>query len=311
VPCLPARIQLQHLRDQADSLLRDAGGGDQDALERIRAVSDTPTLADAELALAREYGFADWSLLELEVRRRDVLNSRDLNRLAALLANHPELAYTPLEHWCDHKRAGTIAYMAMLRFDHQRLGLPRELPGTGAVVKALIAAGAPVDGDADDSETPLITAASYGDAEVARVLIDAGANVDARSRDESSELGGLSALMHAAVFGMTDVLDALIAAGARPDGIESAAAAGDISGWLTPDTPADARIRALVMAADHQRLDVIDQLLDAGTPIDAVDDFDRQPLRIAAQNGRSASVEHLLARGADPGALDRLSETDG
>jgi hypothetical protein len=239
VPCLPAKIQLQHLRDQADSLLRDAGSGDRAALERIRAVSDTPTIADSELALAREYGFADWSRLELEVRRREVLNSRDLNRLAALLANHPELAYTPLEHWCDHKHAGTIAYMAMLRFDRERLGLPRELPGTGAVV------------------------------------------------------------------------DALAAAGATPDGIESAAAAGDISGWLNGDTPVDARIRALVMAADHQRLDVIDQLLDAGTPIDADDDYGRQPLRTAAQNGRSASVEHLLARGADPRALEGLSETDG
>jgi ankyrin repeat protein len=247
VPCLPARIQLQHLRDQADSLLRDAGSGDRAALHRIGEVSDAPT----------------------------------------------------------------IAYMAMLRFDHERLGLPRELPGTGAVVKALIAAGAPIDGDVEDNETPLITAASYGDAEVARVLIDAGADVNARSREGSGELAGLSALMHAAVFGMTDVLDALVAAGAKPDGIESAAAAGDVSGWLDDRSPQDARIRALVMAADHQRLVVIDQLLDAGTPIDASDDYGRQPLRIAAERERSASVEHLLARGADPGVLGRLSQTDG
>lgn len=306
--CLPARIQLQHLRDQADSLLRDAAGGDRAALARIRAASDTPTIADAELVLAREYGFEDWSRLELEVRRREVLNSRDLTRLAPLLAHHPELAYAPLEHWCDHKRAGTIAYMAMLRFDHERLGLAGELPGTGAVVEALIEAGAPIEGDAEDHETPLITAASYGDVEVAKVLIGAGANVNARSKEGSGELAGLSALMHAAVFGMTDVLDALVAAGAKPDGIESAAAAGNISGWLDEQTPLDARIRALVMAAVHQRLDVIDQLLDAGTPIDATDDYGRQPLRFASQNGRSASVRHLLARGADPGALRRLRE---
>jgi hypothetical protein len=60
VPCLPARIQLQHLRDQADSLLRDAGGGDQAAL-------------------------------------------------AALLTDHPEIAYTPLEHWCDQTLLITAA----------------------------------------------------------------------------------------------------------------------------------------------------------------------------------------------------------
>jgi ankyrin repeat protein len=55
------------------------------------------------------------------------------------------------------------------------------------------------------------------------------------------------------------------------------------------------------MAADHQRLDVIDQLLAAGTPIDAVDPaFGGHPLRAAAENGRPSSVRHLLARGADP-----------
>ena len=60
------------------------------------------------------------------------------------------------------------------------------------------------------------------------------------------------------------------------------------------------------MAAGHQRLAVIDALLDAGTPVDAVDEtWGRQALRVAAQNGRAASVRHLLARGADPNALRR------
>ncbi len=59
------------------------------------------------------------------------------------------------------------------------------------------------------------------------------------------------------------------------------------------------------MAADHQRLDVIDQLLDAGTPIDAVDEeWGRQALRLALENDRKASIEHLLARGADPRAAE-------
>ena len=70
---------------------------------------------------------------------------------------------------------------------------------------------------------------------------------------------------------MTAVLDLLVAAGARIRGIEEAAAAGDVSGWLTAETPLEARIRALVMAADHERLGVIDELLAAGTPIDATD----------------------------------------
>lgn len=87
-----------------------------------------------------------WAKLKLEVERRDILNSRDLARLTKLLAEHPELATTKMEHWCDHKGAQPLAYMAMLRFDHDRLGLPRQLPGTGAVAKTLIDAGAPVNG---------------------------------------------------------------------------------------------------------------------------------------------------------------------
>jgi len=72
---------------------------------------------------------ASWAKLKLEVERRDVLNSRDLSRLTSLLAEHPELATTKMEHWCDHQLgADPLGYMAMLRFDHDRLGLPRELP---------------------------------------------------------------------------------------------------------------------------------------------------------------------------------------
>ena len=97
------------------------------------------------------------------------------------------------------------------------------------------------------------------------------------------------------------VLDLLVRAGAEPHGIQSAAAVGDIAGWLTPDTPLQARIRALTFAADHQRLSVIDQLIEAQTPVDAVDELHgRQALRLAAQDGRPESVRRLLEHGADP-----------
>ena len=58
------------------------------------------------------------------------------------------------------------------------------------------------------------------------------------------------ALLHAAVFGMTDVLDLLVQAGAGVHSLEEAAAVGDVTGWLTAETPLQMRIRALVMAAD-------------------------------------------------------------
>jgi ankyrin repeat protein len=197
----------------------------------------------------------------------------------------------------------------MLRYDTSTDAW-RDLSGTGAIARALIAAGAPVDGDPGASETPLITAASYGDAEVARVLIEAGADVDAVSSPDSGGVPGGSALLHAAVFGMTDVVDVLVASGARVDSIEVAAAAGDVGGWLNDETPADAVIRALVMAADHERLAVIDRLVAHGAPVDGVDPvWGRQPLRTAAENGRPASVRRLLAHGADPNLTDAAGRT--
>lgn len=197
--------------------------------------------------------------------------------------------------------------IAMLRFDHRRLGSSGDLPDTGAVARALIDAGAPVDGHPGDRETPLITAASYGDAEVARVLVAAGADVNAVSTPNSGGVPSGTALQHAAVYGMTEVVDVLVAAGARIDRLEMAAAAGNIDGWPLHRFTKQSRLRALVFAADHERLDVIDQLVAAGTPVNEPDaEWQRLPLHVAAGNGRTAAVRHLLALGADPEVRDPL-----
>nr|WP_053716852.1 ankyrin repeat domain-containing protein [Saccharothrix sp. NRRL B-16348] len=246
MPHLPARPDLDQLRHQARDLMRAARRGDSPALARVRAVSDQVVLASAQLAIAREHGFPSRPKLKLEVERRDVLNQRDPSRLADLPARHPESATTKMAGWSDHRRgADVLGYLAMLRFDHRRLGLPRDVPGAAAAAKALIDAGAPVDGHPGDRETPLITAASYGDAEVAKVLIDAGADLDAASAPDSGGVPGGTAVEHAAVFGMTDVLDLLVAAGARVDSPEMAAAAGDLSAWPPAGLSPQCRLRSL------------------------------------------------------------------
>jgi hypothetical protein len=305
MPDLPARPDLRQLRTQAKELLKAARSGDGDAVARIEAVSDRPMLVSAQLAVARAYGFPSWPRLKAEVERRELLNRRDVPSLRALLDEHPELAVDKLEHWCDHKRGATpLGYMAMLRFDAGRLGLPRVMPGTGAVARMLVDAGAPVEGDPGDRETPLITAASYGDAEVARVLIDAGADIEATAADDAGGVPGGSVLLHAAVFGNTEVVDLLAAAGARIEGIVEAAAVGNVDDWLSENTSLDERVRALTMAAGHDRVEVIEQLLAAGTPVDALDAWGSSALRSAAENGHPASVRTLLAAGADPEQRD-------
>ncbi len=268
---LPSTPDLEQLRRQAKELLASAKEGNPSALARIESVSPRLILSSAQLALAREYGFSSWPKLKLEVERRRILDARDLERLTALIPGDPTLATSSMDNWCDHPiGASPLGYVTMLRFDTTHI-VWRDVEGTGGMARALIAAGARIDGEHGDSETPLMTAASYGDAEVARVLIEAGAALDQRASDEAGGVPGGTALLHAAVFGMTDVLDVLVAAGAQVHGIEEGAAAGDITGWLTAETPADARTRALVMASDHQRLDVIDELIAAGTRVDATD----------------------------------------
>src|SRR5260370_14142345 len=54
---LPPRPDIDQLRHQARDLLRAARSGDL-AAARIGAVADSMTLAAAQLAVAREYGFA-------------------------------------------------------------------------------------------------------------------------------------------------------------------------------------------------------------------------------------------------------------
>jgi ankyrin repeat protein len=226
-------------------------------------------------------------------------------RLRALLAEHPELASQRMKPWPGHPRgAAPLGYVALLRYDVAGR-VWRDVPRSAELARVLIEAGAPVDGAPEDRETPLITAASYGDAAVARVLLEAGADVEARAAPDAGGVPGGTALLHAAVFSMTAVVDVLVQGGAKPQSIEEAAAAGDLRGYLHADTPLQARIRALVMAADHERLHVVDELLEAGTPIDATDEtWGRQALRVAAQSGRVRSVEHLLRRGADADVRD-------
>lgn len=268
----------------------------------MRAGSDHQDLDAAELAVAREHGFASWTALGTEVDRRQILDRCDVTQLEALLAEKPELARTPMRSWCDHPRgASPLGYVAMLRYDTTRR-LWRDVPGTGAVARALLAAGAPVDGEPGDPETPLITAASYGDTEVARVLVEAGADLAITASATAGGVPGATALRHAVVFGMTEVADVLVAAGATDLG--HAAARGDITDAMSAGTSKVDRVAALRIAAEHGQLDVIDQLLAADTPVDDVDRHGSTALHEAAYRGRGDSVRHLLARGADPARRD-------
>jgi hypothetical protein len=70
MPELPDRPNLDQLRRQARELLRAAADGEPSAQTRLRAVSERITLSAAQLAVAREYGFASWPALRAGVELR-------------------------------------------------------------------------------------------------------------------------------------------------------------------------------------------------------------------------------------------------
>jgi hypothetical protein len=78
MPDLPERADIDQLRRKARELLRAAAAGEPEALTRLRAVSERPTLAAAQLAVAREHGFRSWPALRSEVESRRQSTDWDL-----------------------------------------------------------------------------------------------------------------------------------------------------------------------------------------------------------------------------------------
>ena len=121
------------------------------------------------------------------------------------------------------------------------------------------------------------------------MLLNAGADVDLTDNPPET------ALRLAAAFGYPEVVDLLVAAGARPQSaIEVAAIGGMTSSDIEPLGDFD-RACALRAAAVNDRLETIDLLLDAGVPIDA--EVDGKPaIYWAREQGRERAVQHLEAR---------------
>jgi len=104
---LPVRPNLEHLREQAKELLRSVQQGDTAALELFRSLVSFSApaslkLADAQHAIARDYGFATWPKLKEHVeslaRVRQpaemltaAIRAQDAEKAAKLLETHPEL----------------------------------------------------------------------------------------------------------------------------------------------------------------------------------------------------------------------------
>jgi ankyrin repeat protein len=105
---LPPRPSLESIRKQAKKLARDIAAGDASAIARARVHVphvDVPlTQRNAQLVIAREYGYAGWQALIAEVSKRlgqrfewaveqarRIIHDNDVERLKQLLAEYPAL----------------------------------------------------------------------------------------------------------------------------------------------------------------------------------------------------------------------------
>ncbi len=321
----------------AQRLLADARAGEPDAVARLRArvprlrsLDDAALTAavagiDAEVCLAREYGFRTWSELadaadrayethysrlpaESAWKRGEAaIHAGDAAALRDLLERHPGL---------EHEDPGCTLLGAAAQ--PQAGAVPR------AVVDVLVAAGSEID-------VPLNLAACFDKADMVGWLLDAGADPAA------TPIWGITPLQTAAYHGSREAADVLVArSGVLPDALYVAAAAGDVErvsrwfdadgallaqapalrpnladvGWPPApppgDDPADVLAEALAFAAHLGRDGACKLLLDRGAEIGRAPLYGITALHFAASMGRRSTVALLVARGAPLDVRDGL-----
>jgi ankyrin repeat protein len=157
--------------------------------------------------------------------------------------------------------------------------------GSLAMVRILVDAGADLEASGDPaSARPLHMAAMRDHPEIARFLISRGADPD--SRDD----WGRTPLMVAATFGTVEVADTLLSGGADPT--------------VKDDVYGDTAIHHAAIAG---QLDVVALLLAEGIPIDLPSGHEGESaLHYAAYHANFGLVEFLVEQGAD---LQRPDDT--
>ncbi len=242
----------------------------------------------------------------------DAIHAGEVEPLAALLREHPGLAATRIVD--DKGGSGTPL--------HAAADWPGFFPHGPEVVAMLIEAdadpSAPVEGSWH-AETPLHWAASSDDVDVARALIDGGADIEATGASiidggadieaTGASIAGGSPLDDAVGYGCWQVARLLVERGARVDRLWHAAALGMRSRaeeLLAASPPGKQQLTDAFWQACHggQRR-MAEYLLGLGadlngtpswgeaTPLDAADGLD---------TGRGALVEWLRSQGASKSA---------
>jgi uncharacterized protein len=192
-------------------------------------------------------------------------------------ARHPDQLVSPVL-WAVYQHDAKLARAIATQLE--QLGHPLDLHEAAALdatdrVGALLDAGAEVDARSPDGFTPLQLAAYFGAPAAAALLIERGAQVDAVA-DNPQRIAAL----HAAVAGRRpEVVRLLLATGAQPDARQQ-------GGW----TP-------LLAAAQHGDAEAVAALLDAGADPVGANDEGTRPAELARRHGHD-SVARLIEQAA-------------
>ncbi|HND19840.1 MAG TPA: ankyrin repeat domain-containing protein [Acidobacteriota bacterium] len=143
------------------------------------------------------------------------------------------------------------------------------------IVRLLLDAGADVNARTSDGDTVLIRSASYASREVIGALLNAGANVNLQNTT------GDTALHSAAFNGRSDILQMLLGAGATVD-------TSDIGGYT-----------ALIWAASNNHGEALRVLLKFGANMNAANNGGYTGLMLATVHGHHETVKVLIEAGAD------------
>ena len=289
---LPSRPQLDRLKQQAKDLARNRLTEDIESKQRIRefhpkfksasdeAIRSSPfRLSDAQLTIAREYGFASWPRLKANVEEQDrewqalplhdqiedpefreavdLIDNGDIGRLNALIRNHPDLV------------ARRVSFEGRNYFRNPSLlQFTAENPiRQGALPRNIL--------------------------EVVSLLLEIGANRDLNDVNETLGLVCSGRIVREAGVQL-QIIDVLLQHGANPESALRLAVAHEEWGAAEHLLATKAILDLPVAAALGQLPEVIERFSDASIE-------DRHlALAWASQYGHSTTVEWLLKAGEDP-----------
>ena len=282
VDALPARPSLEFLKKLA-----------KQQVVALRRQGTTTSLAAVQLTLARKYGFPSWrklkahvELLERAAAAVEAISSGDTKSLKRLLSQNSNLANARI----DDKR--TLLHVAT--------DWPGHFPNNTETIATLVASGADVNAEfaGRHSETPLHWAASSDDVGVIDILLDSGANIEARG----SVIGGGTPMSDAVAFGQWRAARRLVERGARTT-LWQAAALGlmdrvDEYFTLVPPPTPDEITNAFWCACHGGQRTAAEYLLGRGADLNWIGYDGLTPLDAATRSSASELVEWLRSRGA-------------